>query len=567
MPEPGFIEADRQEGTQGIIEDALPAGDRGEARAGTNLLQQRNDDGGPGDHQERGKNAGLSGRKTEHEVQKQEAEAEGDRGPHEEEAQNQRSETPELTEGEQEAAFKEDKRHGERDEGLQNGSQQLVWKDEAGTGTQKETERKQEEDAGKAEPVGEQVGHETEAHDQDELLYDGEWHGWCYYDVSRIIGEENFGGGERMRRASLILGVAALLILGGQKVRRWWHYRPDLLFPGEEKFLANLRQITFGGVNAEAYPSPDGRTIIFQSTRGELEADQIFLADIDGQNVRMISTGKGRHTCGFFVNEDTVLFSSTIIYSDEPPQAPRLPGRYAWPIFPEYELFLSDLSGEQLVRLTHNWGYDAEATVHWRTGRIVFTSFRNGDLDLYVMNADGSGLRRLTYRYGYEGGAFFSHDGRRIVFRAYYPATPQEREEYRRLLEMNLVSPPWLEIFTMDALGGDVRQVTELGVISFAPYYLPDDSGIIFSSEYGAKNPRDFNLFVVGADGSNLMQVTTYEGFDGFPIFLPDGRRLLFVSSRGASEKRELNVFMADWKGPGRPTRSLRVEPPLLGGP
>jgi len=264
-----------------------------------------------------------------------------------------------------------------------------------------------------------------------------------------------------------------------------------------------------------------------------------------------------------------ILYSSTHLYGEEPPKpAPNPTRRYAWSIFPEYEIFTADRDGRNLKRLTDNWGYDAEAVVDWNTGRILFTSYRNGDLDLYTMDSDGSHLKRLTTELGYEGGAFFSRDGKRIVYRAYHPKTPEEIKEYQDLLQQNLVSPPRMEIFTADlnsdgSLAGEPRQVTSLGGISFAPYFLPDDHGIIFSSNYEDPKGRNFELYVVDGEGKNLKRVTFYDGFDSFPYFSPDGKKLVWASSRGSPEgKHEINLFIGDWIGPGQ-ARAQKPPPGL----
>lgn len=346
---------------------------------------------------------------------------------------------------------------------------------------------------------------------------------------------------------------------------------PHLLFPGEREFLKNLKQLTFEGWNAEAYFSPDGRWLTFQSTRPPYTADQIFFIRPDGSHLHLVSTGKGRTTCSyFFPNMKRILYSSTHLFGDEPPKPPPNPiQRYAWPVFPEYEIFTADRDGKNLQRLTDNWGYDAEGVVDWNTGRIVFTSYRNGDLDLYLMNADGSHLQRLTEEVGYEGGAFFSRDGKRILYRAYHPRTPEEIKQYQDLLQQNLISPPWMEIFVAElnpdgSLAGKPRQLTALGGISFAPYFLPDDRGVIFTSNYEDPKGRNFELYAVDGEGKNLQRITFYDGFDSFPYFSPDGRKLVWSSSRGSPPgKHEINLFIADWMGPGRvPARKIPTSQP-----
>ncbi|MHA2621416.1 MAG: TolB family protein [bacterium JZ-2024 1] len=376
------------------------------------------------------------------------------------------------------------------------------------------------------------------------------------------MGAEEMGMRGFLKSGAFLLAITAgVILMGGEKIQRQWQYVPHLLYPEEAQFMSNLRVLTTEGINAEAYVSPDGRSVIFQSTRGEISADQIFIMDIDGRNPRLVSPGMGRTTCAYFFSDmKHILYASTHIYDSDPPVPAKHPaGRYAWPIFPEYELFISTLDGENVERLTRNWGYDAEATVDWKTDRIVFTSYRQGDLDIYTMNADGSNLQRLTFREGYEGGAFFSRDGSRIVYRAYYPGTQGELEEYRMLLGMNLVSPPFMEIFVMDANGGHQKRLTDLGGVSFAPYFLPDDRGIIFVSNFAKKGSREFHLYTINERGGDLTQITYGDGFESFPYFTPDGKRLIFASTRGAKPgSRELHIYMADWKGPGRVIQTAR---------
>ena len=188
-------------------------------------------------------------------------------------------------------------------------------------------------------------------------------------------------------------------------------------------------------------------------------------------------------------------------------------------------------------------GYDAEATLCPRDGRVLFTSTRGGDLDLYVVDPDGSNLRQITDTPGYDGGAFFSADCSAIVWRASRPSG-DALEEYRRLLDENLVRPSALEIFWMELDSGERRQLTANGRANFAPYPLPDGSGAIFASNI-ADSGRDFDLYRVGTDGGDPERITFTEGFDGFPVFSPDGRWLVFASNRAGGG--ETNLFIARW--------------------
>ena len=318
--------------------------------------------------------------------------------------------------------------------------------------------------------------------------------------------------------------------------------------PGPEPHLANIRQLTFGGENAEAYFSFDGTRLIFQSTRDGAGCDQIYAMHVDGSGTTRVSSGKGRTTCGFFSPDDrTVVYASTHLGGDACPPRPDFSRGYVWPIYDTYDIFRANPSGSGLERLTETPGYDAEATIG-RDGRIVFTSVRDGDMEIYSMNADGTDVRRLTNRPGPDGGPFFSPDGSLIVFRGRALEPGPELDDYRLLLRQGLWRPTSLEIFVVNRDGSNLRQVTRLGGANFAPYFFPDGRRIIFSTNHHNPKGRDFELWAIDVDGGNLERITANPTFDGFPMFSPDGARLAFASNRNAKAQGDTNVFIADWK-------------------
>ena len=314
-----------------------------------------------------------------------------------------------------------------------------------------------------------------------------------------------------------------------------------------ESRLTNVRQLTFGGENAEAYFSFDGSRLIFQSTRDSLLCDQMFTMDRDGLNTVMVSNGAGRTSCGYFYPDgESILYASTHLMSGECPTRPSLEHGYVWPVDEGYDIFRATSDGSSLTRLTDTPGYDAEATVDLN-GRIVFTSARDDDLEIYSMNGDGSEVRRLTNRLGPDGGAFFSPDGEQIVFRGHEISPGTELEKFQSLLGQGLWRPTNLEIFVMNADGSNLRQVTKLGGANFAPFWHPDGQRIIFSSNWHNARGRNFDLFLIHVDGSGLERVTFDAAFDGFPMFSPEGTELVFASNRRAQIDGETNVFIADW--------------------
>lgn len=313
--------------------------------------------------------------------------------------------------------------------------------------------------------------------------------------------------------------------------------------------LANIKQLTFGGQNAEAYWAPDGKRLIFQSTRDNLGCDQEFIINADGSDVHLVSTGKGRTTCGYFLaGNKHIIYASTHAAGDAcPPPADRSKG-YVWAVYPSYDIYLATDDGKIVKQLTDAPGYDAEGTVNWKTGKIIYTSLASGDLDLWTMKSDGSNKRRLTTAEGYDGGPVFSHDGKKIVWRANRPGTADLMKRYKELLADNLTSPMKMELFVADAKGKNEKQITSFGCASFAPTFTPDDKKIIFSSNKNNCDGRKFELFMINPDGTGLEQVTNFGGFTSFPEFSPDGKRLVFASDWQAKQRYEFNIFVADWK-------------------
>ena len=345
-----------------------------------------------------------------------------------------------------------------------------------------------------------------------------------------------------MRRASLFLLVLAAC--GSSPAGS-----PVVLTsePGE-RHLRNIRQLTFGGNNAEAYFSRSGKQIIFQrQEKVDAGCDQQYVMNVDGSGMRRVSNGLGRTTCGYFFDNDRrILYSSSFAHDPACPARPDASQGYVWPLG-HLEIYSSRVDGSDLRPLTSNGAYNAESTVSPDGQRIIFTSTRDGDIEIYSMRIDGSDVRRLTNRMGYDGGAFYSPDGTRIVWRAAYPVTGADTADYRRLLANRLVRPSRVEIWVANADGSEARQITRLGGANFAPFFHPDGRRIIFSSNF--ENPRGgkFDLYLINADGTGLERVTTYDDFDSFPMFSPDGRKLVWASNRNGRATGETNLFIADW--------------------
>jgi len=321
----------------------------------------------------------------------------------------------------------------------------------------------------------------------------------------------------------------------------------DLNLEGE-KHLKNVKMLTNGGENAEAYLSFDDTKLIFQSTHGDLLCDQIFTMKIDGTNKEMVSNGNGRTTCSYFLPGDTkIIYASTQLAGKDCPPPPDRSKGYVWELYKSFDIFSANADGSDIKQLTFADGYDAEATVSPKGDKIVFTSTRDGDPEIYVMNIDGSNQTRITFQKGYDGGPFFSQDGKKIVFRASRPKTEEELADYEDLAKNGLFRPTTLEIYTMNADGTDIKQITNFGKASFAPFFFPDGKKIIFSSNVNSETGRNFDLYMINADGTGFEQITFNESFDGFPMFTKDGKHLVFCSNRFNQKEGDTNVFFADW--------------------
>jgi Tol biopolymer transport system component len=312
--------------------------------------------------------------------------------------------------------------------------------------------------------------------------------------------------------------------------------------------LGEIRQLTHGGQNAEAYWSPDGKRLIFQSTRPGYDCDQEFLMNADGSDQHLVSTGKGRTTCGYFLADGKhIVYASTHLAGDACPKDPDRSKGYVWGIFPGYDIFVATDDGKIERRLTDTPGYDAEATVNWKTGNIVYTSLASHDLDLWTMKTDGSGKKQITHKQGYDGGAVYSRDGKKLVWRANYPKDGEQMARYKSLLADNLTAPMKMEIVVADSDGSKAKTVTDFGCASFAPTFTPDGKKILFSSNKQACDSRKFELYLMNLDGTGLEQVTNFGGFTSFPEFSPDGKTLVFCSDKDAKERYEFNIFTAKW--------------------
>jgi len=324
----------------------------------------------------------------------------------------------------------------------------------------------------------------------------------------------------------------------------------SFLFPAAAQMptFKDIRQLTHGGQNAEAYWSPDGKRLVFMTTRPPYGCDQIFVMNADGSDQHLVSTGKGQTTCGYFLKDNKhIVYSSTHLAGDSCPTPPDRSKGYVWPVYASYDIFLSTDTGKIEKRLTESAGYDAETTVNWKTDTLVYTSLAGGDLDLWTMKPDGSQKKQITKTTGYDGGPALSRDGKKVVWRANHPKNETDMARYKSLLADNQTTPMKMELMIADVDGKNARTLTDFGCASFAPTFTPDGKSILFSSNKHDCDSRHFELYMINVDGTGLKQVTDFKGFTSFPEFSPDGKTLVFCSDHDAKERYEFNIFTTKW--------------------
>lgn len=358
----------------------------------------------------------------------------------------------------------------------------------------------------------------------------------------------------------LIISLPLIASLSNEVKKSNYDPSKDTLRFQGEKHLRNIKQLTFGGNNAEAYWSFDDKQLIFQSDWKELHGqgcDQIFTMKADGslyknsKKYQLVSTGKGRTTCSYYMKDGKLLFASTHEGSESCPESKMFAGqRYVWPLFDTYDIYTSNSDGSNTKLLIGGKGYDAEATASPDGKYIIFTSTRSGDLELWRYEIKTKKFLQLTNELGYDGGAFFSRDSKHIVWRASRPKG-EDAEAYKKLLVDGYVEPKELNIFIADVNGKNAKQVTNLAGANWAPFFHPTGKKVLFCSNHHSEKEggRKFDIFMINIDGTGLEQITNSGLFDAFPMFSFDGKKLVFCSNRRADRKasRDTNVFVADW--------------------
>ena len=366
--------------------------------------------------------------------------------------------------------------------------------------------------------------------------------------------EAQFSVNNKLRIITFIMST--VFLLSGCAITK------EVMKKGEHEFvehhMKNVTQLTFDGDNGEAYFSRDGLKLIYQSNREGYACDKIWIMNIDSSDKYMVSPDHGAHTCSFFFPDSKkIVFASTGHIPKDCPPKPKTPESFqgighVWPLYP-YDIFISNIDGSGIKKITDNPQYDAEPVVSSDGKQIVFGSQREGDFDIYIMNSDGSNVRRLTDKVGYDGGPWISPDGSKIVWRAWYPETQEENETWKGCMENNYILPFPLDLWVMDADGSNKRRILHNGSTNWSPSWHQDGKRIIFSSNMNdwrediKRFGHNFELYLINIAGTGLERITHNSVFDSFPMFSPDGKKLVFASNRNPGKPRATDIFIADW--------------------
>ncbi|RMF93981.1 MAG: hypothetical protein D6734_08835 [Candidatus Schekmanbacteria bacterium] len=310
-------------------------------------------------------------------------------------------------------------------------------------------------------------------------------------------------------------------------------YKPAENFTFENEFP--VKRIPNFPRAAESYFSPDGKSIICQAKMDDDTAYHAYTATIDGKNIRRIND-KGEDACNFyFPSGDKIVWTSTRDHLDMP--------KGDWSDSTQYpqgaELYISDLEGKNIKRITNNKYYDAEVSVSPDGKWILFGRQINGNMDLWRMKSDGTEEFQITHTPDWqEGGAFYMPDSETIIYRAW----KKEYDGQRR-------KP--MTIFTIKHDGTGLKQITHDDGTNWAPYPHPDGKHFAFVKVLPPSDPAipmpNFEIFMMNLETGKQTRLTYFDGFDGFPSISPDGKTLMFSSSRATPPgERALQLFLMD---------------------
>lgn len=343
-----------------------------------------------------------------------------------------------------------------------------------------------------------------------------------------------------MIASQVFAAAAALLILATRVVAA--EVTPTATAPKTDPTLEklNAHQVPNLGRAAESYFSPDSRKLICDARREGDAEHHVYTLNLDGTDIRRIND-KGKDGCSFFLPDGKRLaWTSTRDNLDMPP------GDWSGEYPQGAEIYVSDLEGGNVARLTHNKYYDAEITASTDGRYLVIGRETEGKMDLWRLAPDGNEPEfQVTKLEGWEpGGSQYIPGTHTLLFRAWPSKKADEKPK-----DPNDHKPLRMEIFTIKDDGTDLKQLTNDGATNWAPYPAPDGKHYVFAKVFDRGN---FEVVLGSYDSAKQVRLTYNDAFDGFPSISPDGKWLSFSSSRGSKPgDRATALYLADISGLG----------------
>jgi len=285
---------------------------------------------------------------------------------------------------------------------------------------------------------------------------------------------------------------------------------------------------------AEAYYASDSYHVIAQTQdpdaqqpeNGRVGGALTYIFTDTGEEIVRIND-HGQDACSyFFPDMQRIVWTSTRDNMDMP-----LGDWSNEKMYPQgAELYISDLNGNNIVRLTNNKYYEAEVSISPDGQWVVFGRQIDGKLDLWRIRPDGTDEQQITFTDEWQEGApFYLPDNQTILTRAW------KRSTYGK------VFPTPMTIFTINAETGERVQRTFDNDMNWAPYPAPDGRHYVFVR---IVPPRNWEVFLGDLAGGEPIRLTYNDGFDGLPSLSPDGTKMLFA--RDAGDGSPLTTYVMD---------------------
>jgi TolB protein len=298
--------------------------------------------------------------------------------------------------------------------------------------------------------------------------------------------------------------------------------------------------------SAEAYYAPDNLHVIAQTQdakaqhagEGRATGALTYTFTDTGEDIRRIND-HGQDACSWFTLDGKhLIWTSTRDHMDWPLGNWSEPDEYPTGA----ELYMSDLNGKHVKRLTNNKYYDAEVTSSLDGKWIFFGRQIDGKDDIWRMHADGTHQQQLTFTDDWEEGAPYPMpDGKHIIFRAWKKSDHDRLKKQREETGKRDQTP--MTIFTMNLDGTDVQPRTFTKDMNWAPYPAPDGRHFFYVRIFEGNN---WEVVMNDLAGGEPQRITINPSFDGFPSVSWDGKKMLFARSEGKRFMAGLHTWVMD---------------------